>query len=310
MLAGAAAVTLLSGCGGLSGPPFGLSEGGTPALKATSGDLLYVANQGGSKDVSILTFPQGARVAKISSIGSPSAICSDTSGNVWVSAYDDSTHKFHLYKFVHGGTKPVETLPPVGSYLEGCAVDPTTGDVAGLVAMTGASGEIAVWPGGRKGKAIVYPIGFDPLGGSYDNQGNLFVDGLQGSTTFFVFAELPKGSKQLTYITLDKAAAWGPGSVQWDGKNISVGLAPNVGDHGAIYRVQVAGKLGKVVGIVHLPHLGSFPRFWIQGDKVVATRRAYTVRRIGLYDYPSGGKPIELLSGFHNPEMTVSVAPK
>jgi len=166
--------------------------------------------------------------------------------------------------------------------------------------------------GARKGHPIVYPIGFDPLGGGgYDDQGNLFVAGLVGSTAFFVFAELPKGSQEFTYIKLDKPAAFGPGSVQWDGKYITVGLVPSSGNAAAIYRVQVPGKVGKVVGIVHLRHLPSFPRFCIAGDEIVATQRAYNVRRIGFYHYPSGGAPIDILSGFDNPGgITVSIPPK
>lgn len=268
LLGSAAVVTLLLGCGGLNGPPFVSPEGGTAAINATSGDLLYVANEGGSKGVSVLTFPQRRRVATITSVSSPSAACSDTAGNVWVSAFDTATRKFHLYKFVHGGTKPVERLPPVRYIVEGCAVNPTTGDLAVLAAESGARGEILIWPGARKGHAVVYPIGFNPLGGGgYDDQGNLFVAGLEGSTAFFVFAELPKGSQEFTDIKLDKPAVFGPGSVQWDGRYIAVGLVPRSGDGGAIYRVQVSGKVGKVVGIVHLRHLASFPRFCIAGWK-------------------------------------------
>ena len=86
MLGSAAAVTLLFGCGGLNEPPFASSEGGAAALKATSGDLLYVANELAVNGVTIQTYPQGKYVATITNIGGPHGICSDASGNVWVAA--------------------------------------------------------------------------------------------------------------------------------------------------------------------------------------------------------------------------------
>jgi hypothetical protein len=307
MLGSAAVVTLLLGCGGLNGPPIVPSEGGAAAVKATSGDLLYVANELAANGVTILTYPRGKYVATMTNIGGPTGICSDASGNVWVSAYDDRTHKFHLYKFVHGGTKPIETLRvPGGAW--GCAIDPTTGDLATWAPFAGSAGEVDVFPGARQGKPIVYHTNFEPVAGTYDNLGNIFADGIVNSGDF-VFRELAKGSKSFTLVQLNKPAI-NPGSVQWDGKYVVVGVG-YVSEGPVLYRVRVSGNRGRVVQRVGLQSLASPARFWIQDDNVVASRRAYTVRRIGLYDYPAGGKQLDVLSGFHNPMgMTVSVEPK
>jgi hypothetical protein len=276
-------------------------------VKATSGELLYVANEGASKGVSILTLPQGTRVATITNIGGPTGICSDASGNVWVSAYDDQIHKFYLYKFVHGGRKPIETLRvPKGAW--GCAIDPTTGNLATWASFAGSAGEVDVFPGARQGKPIVYRTNFEPVAGTYDNRGNIFADGIVNSGDF-VFRELAKGSNSFALIQLNKPAI-NPGSVQWDGKYVVVGVG-DVSEGSALYRVQVSGNRGRVVQRVRLQSLAIPARFWIQGDNVVASRRAYTVRRIGLYDYPAGRKQLDVFSGFHNPMgMTVSVPPK
>jgi hypothetical protein len=78
-----------------------------------------------------------------------------------------------------------------------------------------------------------------------------------------------------------------------------------------LYRARVSGNRGKVVQSVRLQRLAVPPRFWIQDARVVAGQRGSTVRRIGLYDYPPGGKRLDSSSGFYNPMgMTVSVAPK
>lgn len=308
MLGGAAAMaSLLSGCGGLNGPPFAFSEGRATAVKATSGDLLYVANELAANGVTILTFPQGSPVAKITNIGGPTGICSDASGNVWVSAYDDGTHKFHLYKFVHGGTTPVETLR-VGGGAWGCAIDPRTGNLATWVPFAGSAGEVDVFPGSREGKPIVYETNFEPVSATYDNRGNIFADGIVNSGDF-IFEELAKGSSGFAPIRLSKAGG-NPGSVQWDGKYVVVGVG-YLSEGPALERVHVSRDRGNVVESVHLQGLGSPARFWIAGGNVVASQRTGSARRIGLYDYPAGGKRLAAFSGFYKPfGMTVSVPSK
>jgi hypothetical protein len=299
-------VTLLSGCGGLQAAPYVPSESGA-ALKATSGDLLYVANELAANGVRILTYPQGRYVATITDVGGPTGICSDASGNVWVSAYDDGNHKYYLYEFAHGGTTPIERLHvPGGAW--GCTIDPATGDLATWTAFAGSAGEVDVFPGARQRKPIVYRTNFEPVAGTYDNHGNIFADGIVNSGDF-IFEELAVGSKSFAVVRLDKPAI-NPGSVQWDGKYVVVGEGFISGGP-MLYRVKVSGIRGRVVQSVRLQNLEVPPRFWIQDGNVVAGQRGYTVRRIGLYDYPAGGKRLDVFSGFHNPMgMTVSVSPK
>ena len=145
-------IALLWGCSAL---PFDFAQGRLAqddmppsAPSATSGDLLYVANKGASEGVSVLTFPQGTLVATIKQIGRVLGICSDTSGNVWMTTLGRGSGPFHAYKFRHGGTKPVEVRnSPRSAY--GCAVDPTTGNLA-LISYGGSSdGAIEIWPGAR-----------------------------------------------------------------------------------------------------------------------------------------------------------------
>jgi hypothetical protein len=308
-----ATIAVLSGCSFSSGSPTVPSAGGVTPTKVGSGDLLYVANYGASGGVSVLTFPQGKLVTTINNIGAPLAICSDPSGNVWVGVYDSSVHRSFFDEFAHGGTKPIEVLKTdQEEYLAGCAVDPTTGDLAGIgVSHTGSGAEI--WPRARKGKPIFRSIPFQPTSCGYDASGNLFVDGLYGSTFDFYFGELPSGnSKTFQYIHFNRYAfGWPPGSIQWDGKYITVGVQTRKRDRWVVYRVQISGKVGTVVGVVHLQDLAVTPHYWIAGKRIVATQKADKVRHLGLYDYPAGGERIKLYSSFHQPVgLTVSVTPK
>jgi hypothetical protein len=313
LLGGAAAVALLSGCGGSNGLPVAPSsngasvQSGVVAPPATSGDLLYVANKRVSDGVSVLTFPRGTLVSTIKQVGRVRGICSDTSGNVWMTTLGRGSGPFHAYKFRHGGTKPVEVRnTPRSAY--GCAVDPTTGNLA-LISYGGSSdGAIEIWPGARKGRPAVYFTGFAPDACTYDDNGDLFVDGLGG--TGVALAELVKGRKNFADVTLGKNSGWTVSSVQWDGTYIALGVS-TISGSSSIYRVQVAGRRGKIVDMVHLQHLARWPHFAIVNGEIVATQRRPVVRRIGLYEYPGGGRALNVFSGFDDPVgMAVSVPPK
>ncbi|HLY03829.1 MAG TPA: hypothetical protein VKR56_15190 [Candidatus Cybelea sp.] len=304
------AVAALSGCGMRALPgatslePASSKAGSLPQSSIV--DYLYVANEGATNGVSVVTFPQGMLVATITNIGAPTGACSDPLGNVWVSAYDDSTRKYYLYKFYYGGTKPVETIRvPGGAW--GCTIDPTTGDLATWFPDAGSAGLVDVFPRARRGKPIVYYTKFQPVSGAFDNHHNFFADGIVNSGDF-IFEELTKGSKTFMPIRLNKPTGY-PGSVQWDGKHIVVG-AGFQSEGPVLYRVRISGDRATVVQSVRLQQIASPATFWIQGGQVLANRYGNTVRQIDLYDYPAGGKRLHVFSGFYKPRgMTISVQP-
>src|SRR6202041_3273868 len=135
-------------------------------------------------------------------------------------------------------------------------------------AFAGSAGEVDVFPGSRQGKPIVYHTDFQPGYGTYDNHGNIFADGSVNSGDF-VFDELAKGSKSFAPVRLDKPAV-NPGSVEWDGKYVVVGVG-YLSEGPALYRVRVSGYRGRVVQSVHLQQLASPARFWIHDGDVVAS---------------------------------------
>src|SRR5580692_8962641 len=144
------AAAMLASCGG-SQPPIGapgsmrqtsaiatyIARGGSWMLpEAKSEDLLYVTSE---PDLTILSYPQGKVVARISGNYGDSTICSDpNSGNVFVVNPSD------IEEYAHGGTTPIATLsePPGYSFLAGCAVDATTDNLA---VATGFPGGVLIW---------------------------------------------------------------------------------------------------------------------------------------------------------------------
>jgi hypothetical protein len=268
--------------------------------RSSTGDLLYVANEGsvGRKygaDVAILTYPQGKQVTTIRHLV-PWGICSDKSGNVWVSAQGGT-----MFEFAHGGKKPIAELQAPSDLPLDCSVDPTTGNLAVILYQAG----IVIWPN-ASGNPTGYPIGATAL--AYDDKGNLFADGSVSSTLY----ELPKGASDFISITVNKPGKLS-GGVEWDGQYLAVSAndpsAPK-GMRNFIYRISVSGSAGTVVQTVYPTRLSSRAWFWVQGSTLIGTVNGTGGSRIGLWHYPKGGQQFEKLSTFYAPRgITVSVAP-
>ncbi|HEX3370694.1 MAG TPA: hypothetical protein VHS56_14035, partial [Candidatus Cybelea sp.] len=86
--------------------------------EAKSDDLLYVAS---GEQISVYTYPGGRLVGNIG--GAVGALCSDAAGDVFVVGYE-------ILEYAHGVTQPIATLDDYYNNPHGCAVDPTTGNLA------------------------------------------------------------------------------------------------------------------------------------------------------------------------------------
>lgn len=310
----AAAVATLVGCAGAQLPPARESpatERSWVSPAARSGDLLYVSDTNGR--VYVYSYPVGARVGELTGFKGPEGLCSDSAGNVYVI----DTPAVAVYKYAHGGTKPLEQLHTLGYYPQGCAVDPTTGDLA----VADYAGNPSLGPGGvtifKKAKGVGKSYQDSGLNEyffcGYDAKGNLYVDGTNAATTQAELAEMPQGSTSFTNITLDKSVGAYPLGVQWDGKYVAL-----QGSTRALYRIRVSGSAGTVVQTTRFKGDRSdlVAQFWIGGRTILIPygngRRV--VRKVGLWPYPAGGSATKSIDA---PEgaaelfgTTVSVAPK
>lgn len=289
----ATAALLLSGCADQasnnilgaapSNEPNTRAPRSSAARGASSKDLVYVGVAGGAY---ILSYPDGQLQGDIGGISGAIRLCGDTEGNVYI--VTGLSAPGTIYEYAHGGSQPIKMLnDPYGDPWD-CAVDPTTGNLAvtNQLGPQDSHGNVVVYPNGT-GAGQVYSdtnvVSFLFCG--YDNQGNLFVDAT-GATTPFL--ELAKGAEAFTGISLPKPLPQ-PNSVQWDGKHITVA------DFRAssVYRVKVAGSTGTIVGTTRLQNWNSNTGnvgAWIEGAVILAptSPRAY---KLGLWNYPSGGKP-------------------
>ena len=284
--------------------PAGTSPGGQQAYGAAhSGDLLNVAHGGLARGLSVLTFPQGKPVLNIPTVGSPTAVCSDASGNIWTVVGDHG--RWSAYEYAHGGKTPIAKIGiPHAAAAEGCAIDPTTGDLAVVRLDSRLHAFADIWTGARKGKPASFPIAFTPTACTYDDNGNLFVDGWFGDTVLFELGELTKGANSFTSVTLNRVPQNYPGGIQWGGKYVALVDKPWV------YRISVSGSTGKVVGRVFLKKVWAYAPMAIEDGVVVATTSALgSGNAVALWPYPGGGKLSKILAKYQDlvPGLAISV---
>ena len=287
--------------------------------EAKNEELLYIANYY-TNIVRVYSYPAAKLVGSLTAdIYVPDGVCVDNHNNVWiVNNSEDPSGGAKIVEYKHGGTKPIATLHDDFEYSETCSVDPTTGNLAvtnygnysngpGSVSIyTHAKGDPKIYDDSKI--ATMYFCGYDP-------NGDLFVDGVN-TDGHFQLAELPKGEKIFTNITLKGGTIYYPGQVQWDGKHLAVGdqdagNTPSGYSYSAIYQTTGAG--GKIVGETPLDDSLDVAGFWIQGDTVVAPNAPELASQSGgnvyFYKYPGGGAPKKnLKKGFSNP-LGLAISP-
>lgn len=315
-----AALAVLAGCGGPTqfGAPQMLPSSARGvradasrswmAREAASDDLLYVSDDSGR--VLTFSYPAGKLVGTLTGFDGPSGLCSDSKGDVFVT----NTGVEQIVEYAHGATKPLNTLTEFGYFPDGCAVDPSTGDLAVANYAKSPSigpGSIAIYKD-AKGTPTNYT---DPAFGEYffcgyDDKRNLYVDGVNAGTTQSEFAELPNRAKSFTNVRLKQRIGY-PGAVQWDNKAIA--LEDTSTD--IVYRLKVTGSSGTVVGTTRFKdsHSDLIVQFTISGHTIVvpfgAQRRA--AKSIGFWPYPAGGSPTKIIGKLGAAELvgtTISLA--
>jgi hypothetical protein len=254
--------------------------------EAKSEDLLYVGGGGTYGYVHVYTYPQGKLVGKLTGLDLPYGECVDSSGDVWVI----TNFPNEAIEYAHGGTTPIATLSVSGSNAYGCAVDPTTGNLA-----VATDGGVAIFQDAR-GTGATYTDWGVPSYCSYDNQGNLFV-----IVSNYQLTELPEGSSNFIIVRLSKSES-ALRSVQWDGKYLAVGGVGGAGKHASpvpVYQVSVSGSQATIVRTIHLAVPRQQPEysdFWIEGSTIVQPIKRG--KKIAIWAYPAGGRPTKLISSW------------
>lgn len=255
--------------------------------EATNEDLLYVSTSYlfdtyvGYR-VAVLAYPSGKHVGWLQGFSGAGGECVDKQGDVFV--MDWGKGGASIAEFAHGGSTPIATLKDPPRHVN-CAVDLVTGDLA----VANGSSNVAIFHHAR-GKPTFYrdPSFKDYKFCTYDDKGNLFIDGLGKSHSSAAFAELPRGAHSFTDITLDHAI----GRLrQLRAAQGEIAIAGTSGT--SIYRFKISGHTGSLAGTTHLgqPPGEEIRSFWIQnGDVTVAYCCEGSGPGVRLFAYPSGGR--------------------
>ncbi|MGA8533071.1 MAG: hypothetical protein WB615_03055 [Candidatus Tumulicola sp.] len=255
------------------------------------GSLLYISDQT-AREVFVFSYPYYKVKGELTGFTLPLGECVDKAGNVFVT---DGTGD-RILKYAHGGMSPVATLKDPGDDASGCAVDPTSGNlaVANLYSHGNQLGNVAIYKDAEGGPIARYAdVNISEMYFcGYDNAGNLFIAGT-GSGGGFRFGELARGARSIKDISLDTNIV-APGGVQWDGYHVAVGDEYT----GVVYRFQINGTNGKELNKTTLAP--SVTGFWIQRPNIIGPN--FTRSNVGIWGYPAGGTAKKILSGkFQNP---------
>jgi hypothetical protein len=294
-LSACAVAAMLADCGG-SQPPIG-APGAMPQTSAlathadrgkswmapgiASGDLLYAT--GGCGGTCVISYPQGQIVGSIAISGGVWGDCSDSAGDVFV------TNDSQLLEYAHGGTTPVATLSLPGSQATGCAIDPSTGNLA--VVFVGGSVNVAVFPDAA-GTPALYDSHLTSAYCGYDNASNLFVSGVGRNEGGI--SELPNGASDFSVLAVKgKGSLGNPGQVQWDGTYMT--YEGSTQSDIKVSRIEISGSTAKVIGTTHFKgKLRNAYQSWIYANQILIpySTGGFKTRKIGVWAYPKGGKLI------------------
>jgi hypothetical protein len=279
MLGVCLAVVMLAGCGGAQNATSGVVAQGVPALgvmpaghaahgkswmlpEAKGRDLLY-AGSPATNDVYVYSYPGGRLVGTLSGLDDPLGLCSDTSGNIWITNADNSRGSAYLVEYAHGGTNPIATLNDSGVAAQACSVDPTTGNLA----VGNLIDNIAVYKNAR-GKPKHYVTSccvYDDYTLTYDGSGDAIFANWTTQSGW-----LPKGAAKVRKFKLrPRLSSHGP--FEWDGTYLGVLASSKKPSYEEVIRYKVSGSTANQVGTVPLNGVTVSGQFWIQDSGMVLT---------------------------------------
>lgn len=219
----------------------------------------------------------GQQAVELTGFSDPVGLCTDPSSDLYVV----DAGRQEIFVYAPGQLLPFYIYDDFGQTPNGCAFDPTTGNLA----VTNKA-NLTIFP-----PASAMPLTYtSPQIGSYsyadyDKSGNLYLDGVK-TAGGFALAELPAGAKQLTYIktvNLVKGTRHRAAGIVWDGQDLAVAdYASKV-----LYRIAVSGSTGTIIDTWHLAHWRTsyVPVFVVAGKRLIFPHAG----EVQFFSYPPEG---------------------
>jgi hypothetical protein len=265
----------------------------SPDAKKQS-QLLYVSDET-AQAVDVYSYPQGKLQGTLTGFDAPAGICTDTSGNVYITNGNNQV----IDVYAHGAKSPTRTIVLPGYPQLNCVVDPQSGNLA-LGVITNSANEIAVFAK-AKGTATTYnPTGQNGFPGcAYDAHGNLFCDAYSSQSDEFALYELPRKSSTVQYVSVSDTNGIDAGPMQWDGKRLTF----SKGASGTIYQIDQSASGDSIDGSLILNGTGSVWQYWIAKNRLIAPTYGGSLGPVAAYfKYPAGGTAVQTITGPSQPD--------
>jgi hypothetical protein len=269
-----------------------------PDGSSKSNDFDYIISDYGTY-ASIFNYPKSDKqigtVNNVGGQGCTNVLYGYGKKIVWIVAGADQISEYQV------PDKLIKSLSvPSGAFPSSCAMD-ASGDLAvGILAGTN-TGDIALFKNATGNPTFIPTMISREYFDGYDAKGDLFLDGFTSGSAFQL-DEIAKGSKKAVAITESDTIGF-PGSVQWDGKYMTVlDQYTNI-----IHRYTISGTKATLTGTVTLKGASDCAQTWIAA-RVVYCGDAGNDNG-SVYKYPAGGNPAATLSGnFDLPLGTTAAA--
>jgi DNA-binding beta-propeller fold protein YncE len=257
---------------------------------AKSSALLYVSSLD-IPSVLVYNYTTGKLAGEIFGRSQVEGLCVDKAGNIWIA----SVGLGKIFKYAHGGAHPIATLRDPNEAPWGCAVDPTTGDlaVANFESDTGGAGSISIYKNAA-GTPKIYPAPSELLYlafVAYGPDGTLYLDGTtqSGSGRTFGLASFKNGT--FTALSLNPAIP-DARALAVVGSKLNIANDDNPGAP-SIDRYTVKGSNATKAGSTPLSDAYVVSGFDIVGKTIaIGDSNGYEQNgSVEYFAYPAGGSP-------------------
>ncbi|HEX4012773.1 MAG TPA: hypothetical protein VHX17_02650 [Candidatus Cybelea sp.] len=205
--------------------------------------LLFISDDG-TNDVYMFKMPSMTLKGTLTGFSEPQGMCADKAGNIWIT----NTGTLQIYQYSRTGTLLNTLSDPDGDPV-GCAIDKSTGDLAVTNIFDNSGNATVDVYANATGTPTSYsnPAQSENFFPSYDNSGNLYVDGFGNSG--FSLSVLPSGSSSMTTVSVSGGTIFFPGGMNYKGGSLIIGDQEcNGGSDSCQYATTVSGSTATITG--------------------------------------------------------------